>query len=685
MHKIFLSALCLFALTLYSADRYDTFIFGVDYYPEHWPESYWEQDAKWMKACHVNTARIAEFGWYYLEPEEGVYQFDLFDRAIEELGRQGIKVILGTPTAAPPKWLTHKYPSVLYVGKDGRAWNDQGRRHYNYNSPVYREFCRKIVKAMAEHYQDNPNVIGWQIDNEFNCIIDEFYSEADHAAFLIWLQNKYDSLDELNKRWGTKFWSQWYTDWAQISLPTQALASHNPSLMLDFKRFISESVISFQREQVDVIRKYCPEMWITHNDYHAWNINFYTLSEDLDIFAYDNYPCFHNPPQYKMGHFLTMARGFRGNFMVMEQQTGPGGGREIQRTPRPGEMDLWAMQAIAHGADGMVHFRWRTARSGIEEYWHGVLDQDNVPRGRYREFEREGEKIEKISREIFGSKVESEIAVLRDFECEWAYKYQYLSDELDVRAPFDHFFQAASELKFNIDFVSITADFSGYKLIFAPFQLLMDKSLANRFKKYVEMGGTLLVSAHTAIKNRDNVMTDQVFPAYVYDLFGVERDFFTCYETPSASKNSIQFDDGSSVPVHIFADGLLLKGAASIAAWQSDSFAGTPAVTEHHVKKGKAVYYASFFNDKSARYLLERYTEELGLKPIIKNISEDIEVTRRTKGQSDYTFILNHSNEVRTIQLDSEYTDMLTEKHVSDSLTLDAFGVFVLKSNIAER
>lgn len=664
---------------LYATDLYRDFLFGVDYYPEHWPDTHWEEDAKLMKSSGVNTVRIGEFAWYYFEPEEGVYQFDLFDRAIKVLSNYDIKIIIGTPTAAPPKWMTHQYPSILYVDKHGAASNDQARRHYNYNSPIYRKFCKKIVTELCKHYQDNSNVIGWQIDNEFNCIYDEFYSEADQVAFRKWLQNKYVHLDSLNIRWGTQFWSQWYTDWEQINLPFKATAQHNPSLILDFKRFISNSVVEFQRNQVDVIRELCPTTFITHNDYHAWNIDFYKLSKDLDIFAYDNYPCFHNPPRYKMGNFLTMARSFKNKFMVMEQQSGPGGSNTIQRTPDPGQMRLWAWQAIAHGADGIVHFRWRTARFGIEEYWHGIIDQDNIPRARYDEFKKEGFEIKKVADEILGSQIKSDIAVLRDFENEWALKYQHISNEMDVRGPYDYFYKAASQLGYNIDFVSSHQDFSKYKLLVMPFHVIIEKALAKRLKTYVANGGILITSAHTGLKNRDNILYEQKYPANLCDLFGIERDYFHRYASPSKEKNNLLFHSGESVPVYILAEVLKLEGAKPVATWEHDYLKGLPAVTEHKYGKGKAVYYASFFNYESAPVLLKKYTRELGLKPFFKNLPDCVEVTCREKDGDEYFFLLNHSKYPVTIDLEEKMFNMFTSKNLKGSVNLNGYDVLLLK------
>src|SRR4029453_13548222 len=207
---------------------YDAFLFGVAYYPEQWAESDWESDAQRMRDSGVNTVRMGEFAWALLEPREGHYDFALFDRAIATMARHGIKTILGTPTAAPPKWLTGKYPEVLHVFESGRPADDQSRRQYCYNSAVYRRFSRAIVEALARHYRGNPDVIGWEIDKEFNNENREFFSDSCRDAFRTWLREKYGTLDALNTRWGTRFWSQVYSDWDQIDLPFRTPAYHNP-------------------------------------------------------------------------------------------------------------------------------------------------------------------------------------------------------------------------------------------------------------------------------------------------------------------------------------------------------------------------------------------------------------------------------------------------------------------------
>jgi beta-galactosidase len=659
-------------------NHYESFRFGVCYYPEQWPESYWEDDARRMQECGVNTVRLGEFGWALMEPREGHYDFSLFDRAIEMLGRHGIKTIFGTPTATPPKWLTHKYPEVLDVFETGRPANDQSRRQYCYNSAVYRRFSRNIVEALARHYRDNTNIIGWQIDNEMNNENSECFSDSCRAAFRTWLRKKYGTLDELNARWGTVVWSQIYSDWAQIDLPFPTPAFHNPELMLDFKRFISASATDYLNEQVEILRRYRPNDFLAHNGVFR-NINYYDFSRGLDLYAYDNYPTFLDSPRYSTGTSLTLTRGFNGRMMIMEQLVGPAGQTYFLRAPRPGETRLWAMQAIAHGADGMLHFRWRSARRGAEEYWYGVLDHDNVPRARFGDFKQEGGELQKIGPQIVDSKIVSEIAAIKDFEAEWVFDYQFLTKEVNVRGAYDAIFQAASEQRYNIDFVSPAADLSGYKLVFVPQLVLMDDQLAARLRRFVEQGGTLVLSAHSALKDRDNAFTAATIPIGLTNVFGVELDSFQTYQPPSRTNNALRFDDGGTVPVQVFAEVLRPTTARVVGRWERDYLKDSPAATEQQFGKGKAVYYGSLFNADAARYLVKHYAGELSLKPLLANVPEQVEVTRRTKGGTDFYFLLNHGDSPATVNIGDGFANVLTDESATASLTLPPFGYRVLK------
>jgi beta-galactosidase len=489
---------------------------------------------------------------------------------------------------------------------------------------------------------------------------------------------KYGTLDELNARWGTVVWSQIYSDWSQIDLPFPTPAFHNPELTLDYKRFISDSATSYLNDQVEIIRRYRPDDFLTHNGAFK-NINYYDFSRALDLHAFDNYPTFEDSPRYSTGAALTLVRGFNGRMMIMEQLTGPAGQTYMLRTPQPGQARLWAMQAVAHGADGLLHFRWRSAMRGAEEYWYGVLDHDNVPRARFDEFKQEGLELQKIGPQIVGSKVVSEIAVIKDFEAEWVFDYQFLTKEVNVGAVYNALFQAASEQRHNIDFIGPDADLSGYKLVFAPQLALMDDKLAERLKQFVEQGGTLVISAHSAIKDRDNAFTTNTIPIGLTNVFGVELASFQTYQPPSRPKNALRFDDGSVLPVNVFAEVLHPTTAHVLGWWELDYFKDAPAATEQPFGKGKAIYYGSLFNMDAARYLINRFAGENGLKPLITDGPEQVEVTCRTKGGMDFYFVLNHGDSPTTVNVGDGFTDVLTGKAATASLTLAPFDYRVLK------
>jgi beta-galactosidase len=448
--------------------------------------------------------------------------------------------------------------------------------------------------------------------------------------------------------------------------------------MLDFKRFISASATDYLNEQVEILRRYRPNDFLTHNGVFR-NLNYYDFSRGLDLYAYDNYPTFLDSPRYPTGTSLTQARGFNGRMMIMEQLVGPAGQTYFLRVPRPGETRLWAMQAVAHGADGLLHFRWRSARRGAEEYWYGVLDHDNVPRARFADFKQEGGELQKIGPQIVGSKVVSEIAAIKDFEAEWVFDYQFLTKEVNVSGAYNALFQAASEQRYNIDFVSPSADLSGYKLVFAPQLVLMDDQLAKRLRQFVEQGGTLVLSAHSALKDRDNAFTAATIPIGLTNLFGVALDSFQTYQPPSHADNALRFDDGGTAPVQVFAEVLRPTTARVVGRWERDHLKDSPAATEQQFAKGKAVYYGSLFNVDAARYLIKHYAGDLGLKPLLADAPAQIEVTRRTKGNTDFYFLLNHGDSAATVNVGDGFTDVIAGDTANASLTLPPFGYCVLK------
>ncbi len=402
------------------------FYFGVDYYPEHWPEERWPEDARLMAEADFNVVRLAEFAWSKMEPEDRRFDFEWLDRAISILASHNIQVVLGTPTASPPPWLMAKKIDLFRVREDGRRLTYGNRREYCPNHPLYHQYTRRIVKQMAEQYKDHPAVIGWQIDNEFG---DRCYCDLCTHDFRRWLRRRYGTLEKLNKKWGTVFWSHIYNDWSEIPAPRTTGHSPNPGLGLDFARFASDSYVAYQKMQVDILRQKCPNHFITHNfmGFKYNFINYFDLARELDFVSWDiywrtqwNMEAATDPTSAAIGH--DAMRGLKNqNFWVMEQQSGSGGWEYVSVSPRPGELRLWAYQSIAHGADGIVFFRWRTNRYGTEQYWHGLLDHHGLAGRRYEEIKRMSGEVKKLSDRVYGSFVKPAMAMINCYDSRFAF------------------------------------------------------------------------------------------------------------------------------------------------------------------------------------------------------------------------------------------------------------------------
>ena len=329
--------------------RLKGFLFGAPYYPEHWTVSQRRKDAERMAAAGVNTVRMAEFAWDRIEPARGEFDFSLFDETIARLGERGISTILCTPTATPPRWLTQGRDDWMRIDADGRRMHHGSRQHVCTNNDDFRAESRRITRAMADHYADNPHVIGWQTDNELNCHLSECYCRACVAAFRQYLRARYGDVAALNDAWGTAFWAQTYDDFEQVPLPHahRRPGPPNPSHELDYYRFISESVITFQREQVDILRAANEEWFITHNGLFG-HIDYWKFTRDLDFLGVDVYPGFGKmtPADSVWASYSNQrCRAVSGGYIIPEQQGGPGGQKySIHRTPQPGQMRLWAYQ-----------------------------------------------------------------------------------------------------------------------------------------------------------------------------------------------------------------------------------------------------------------------------------------------------------------------------------------------------
>ena len=658
---------------------------GVCYYPEQWDESLWLEDLKRMKDAGIGTVRVAEFCWVIFEPEEGEFHFELFDRFLALCGEENMQVILGTPTATPPAWLTQSYPEVLNALPDGTLLRHGTRRHYNYNSPVYQRYCCRIVEEMAKHYGPHPAVIGWQIDNELNCETDVFYSEADSVAFRSFLKGKYKTLENLNRAWGTVVWSGTYTAWEQIYIPRPVLNNgYNPHYLLDYYRFISDSVLRFAAMQADIIRKYRkPGDFITTNGLFG-NLDNHRLLEDvLDVYTYDSYPDFafgldRDPKtsddlnDRKWSRNLMEVHSVCPHFGIMEQQSGGGGwaNRMEMPAPRPGQLTLWAMQSVAHGADYVSFFRWRTAPFGTELYWHGILDYDNRDNRKLREVTAFGQLLKKIA-PVCGAEHVAAFALLKDYDNEWDAQADvwhkrissFSEKEIFIASQLNH--TPYDILYLNDDTVLSTLD--QYPVLFYPHPMIMTEKRAALLTQYVENGGTLIVGCRAGLKDINGKAVMRPQPGLLQGLTGTDVQDFTLVSP--AEENDPAYP--------VFNDILTpLEGTTVLARYQASYYAGEACLTEKQAGKGKTIHLGSAFSRKTVKKLFE-HTGILEPFREIVQAPESVELVMREKDGKRWLFVLNYLAQEQTINLNSTVFSLPEQEETVGEITLPPYGVAV--------
>lgn len=671
-------------------------VLGTCYYPEHWPENLWEEDLERMLECGIQVIRIAEFAWSKVEPYEGVFTYEFFDRFLDLAREKGMKVIFCTPTATPPAWLTEKYPEVLNGTIDGVLFRHGGRRHYNYNSPVYQEKTRIITEAFASHYGPHPAVIGWQIDNELNCERDEFYSEGDTAAFRVFLQKKYGSLDKLNEAWGTTFWNQTYTDWKEVHIPRTTPSNNtNPHEVLDYTRFISDSACRYAKLQSDIIRKYVkPGDFITTNGLFSNLDNQRMAGESLDFIMYDSYPNFaftkENYEKFSAtlqdrmwSRNLTEVRAVSPNFGIMEQQSGANGwnNRMAAPTPKPGQMTLWTMQSAAHGADYVSYFRWRTCTMGTEIYWHGILDYSGRENRRLREVREIHRKFQAIS-EAAGSRYEARTAVLKDYDNIWDAQLDIWHGDVD-RLSQQSLFLAAQKSHTPMDYVYLREDTTAedlkkYQVIFYPHPVIVNQQRAAILEEYVEAGGCLVLGCRSGYKDMTGKCVMDRLPGLLAKISGTDIPEYT---RVNPDDEPVYIDwDGIRLEAAVFNDQLepLTADAQVLGRYENCYYAGSPGLICNVLGAGKVYYFGAAFTEETARVFLEKLGAASPYADVLE-LPRECELAVREKDGRKYYFVLNYKKTPVKIQVKEALVDLYTGETVSGQVELEAFGTKVYR------
>lgn len=659
------------------------FYFGADYYPEHWPEERWVEDARLMAEAGFNVVRLAEFAWSKLEPNEGEFDFDWLDRAISILLSQGIQVILGTPTASPPPWLMAKQKELFLVEQNGVRQTYGLRREYCPNNPLFYQHTERILTQMADHYKDNPAVIGWQIDNEFG---DRCYCDTCKTEFHKWLQRRYETLDSLNEKWGTVFWSHIYTDWSQIPVPLSTIRSTNPGLGLDYRRFMSDTYRNYQQFQINILRHYCPGHLITHNlmGFSYNQLNYYDMTTDLDVVSWDNYPrtqwgMLAEVDPAKAALSADTMRGLKNrNFWVMEQQSGGGGWEFVAVPPKPGEIRLWTYQSIAHGADAIIYFRWRTARVGTEQYWQGILEHHAIPGRRYDEVSQIGKEIQSIANTVTGSQVKPQIAIMQSYDTRFAFQVQPNNPRFGYEKHIQDVYHGFFDNHIPVGIVSEKDPLINYKVVIVPAMYILTEETTTNLETFAAAGGIVVFTPRTGVKDESNTVVNMKLPGLVAQMCGIEIDEYI--SMPIDQDNRVLFvvpEIEDEFPSSVWADVIEPKGASVVAWHVQDFYAKKPAATINQYKKGRVIYLGVMGDSNYYRSVARWISGLAGIEPLME-LPQGVEVSERWQGEKRLLFILNHHSIAKEISLNSSFVDLLSGKFLTGRISLSALDVLIL-------
>jgi beta-galactosidase len=654
----------------------DRLHFGAAYYPEHWPEERWPEDIRLMVEAGFTVVRMGEFAWSTFEPSEGEFHFDWLERAIALLAENGIQSVLGTPTAAPPAWLTQRYPDTLAVNEDGTKREHGNRCHYCVNSPTYHRHTRRIVRAMGERFGSNPHVIGWQFDNEYSTVC---YCDTCQAAFQGYLEEAFEDLASLNKHWTTSYWSQTYSSWDQIPIPK---GRQNPGLMLAFQQFVTQSYRAFQAIQIEELRPHLPkDVWVTHN-FMNWyrTYDHYELSDDLDLASWDWYVGSGHNEYTESGAAHDLVRGFkRRNFWVMETQPASVNWAPVSNQVSKGECRAMAWHAVGHGAEAVLYWQWRPALNGQEQYHGSLIDQAGQPRPFYSEAAQLGREFARVSELLAGSEPKAKVAILNDYSSRWSLDWQRHHKDFDYVKHLLHYYKYFARNNIPVDIIAAGEPLDGYQLVIVPGLTIIKPNCVQQLIEFARKGGGLIITLRTGVKDRYNALLPTRPPGPLTELTNVEVEEYYALETPAtvqghlfsgisrlwAERLKIQNEEALTLPIARY---------VKHNGWLDDQI----AVSFKSFGRGDVYYVGAYLDDGAQNKLLEHICKIMHIKPVMET-PRGVEACQRVNpnGQDIY-LLINHEVSPKKVSIPWEAHEHLSGSTGKGELTLAPYGVAIL-------
>ena len=661
---------------------------GGDYNPDQWLDrpDILEEDIKMMKKAGVNTATVGVFSWSALEPQEGNFQFGWLHDIMDKLYENGIYTVLATPTGARPAWMDEKYPSVLRVEKDGRRNHHSGRHNHCMSSLEYRALVEKMDTKLAQEFGNHPGLILWHISNELG---GECYCDSCKKRFQEYLREKYhNNIEELNKQWWTSFWSRRFDSFEQIEPPYDNGEHSILGLNLDWKRFNSWNMKDYLAFERRILKKYTPQVPATANFMKLFEqLDYVDLAKEIDIISWDGYPSWNNDyetpadtaAELSFDHAVMRSLKKDKPFMLMESTPSLVNWHSVNKLKRPGILRASSIQTIGCGSDTVQYFQWRKGRGAAEQFHGAVVDHLGRDDTRvFKEVSEVGELLKKLA-PVTGSRVASKAAVLFDWSNRWAIKdmqgmaHDTKNYEKEVRK----FYNIHLKKGINADIVFPLEDLSSYSLVVLPMYYAVSKEAGAWLKEYVKNGGTVVATYLTAYVNENTLAYLGGFPGAglgeVFGLYAEELD--TLYPTDS---NAVLMKDGNKAIVKDYCELIKLTGAEVLGTYESDFYAGMPAVTVHSYGNGKAYYIGTRMEEEDLIKFFTPIWSECGIKE--KELPEGVEyLTRTAEDGSIFDFYVNYNAMPVTVQLSKDGTNLLNGEAVSGKVEILPFNAVVVK------
>ena len=667
---------------------------GGDYNPDQWLDypDILKDDLRLMKLANVNTMTVGIFAWSALEPTEGNYNFEWLDKIIDDVYNQGGRVILATPSGARPAWLSEKDPEVLRTNDRREKMLHGGRHNHCFSSPIYREKTQKMNYKLAERYGNHPALIMWHVSNEYS---GDCHCELCQENFRDWLKNKYKTIENVNKAWWGPFWSHTYTDWSQIESPSSIGENAVHGLNLDWKRFVTDQTIDFYENEAKPLRELTPNVPITTNfmadtdDLIPFqSLNYEKFSKHVAILSWDCYPAWHNDWETtkdlatKVGFINDLYRSLKQQpFLIMECTPSGVNWHNVNKAKRPGMHTLASMQLLAHGSDSVLYFQWRKSRGSSEKFHGAVVDHDNSEENRvFKEVSQVGEILDKI-KEIKGSMKQSKVAIIYDWENDWALKDAQGFGKESRRYPqtLQSHYKYFWDKNISVDVVTPQQDLSKYSLVVAPMMYMMTEETMDRFRDYVKNGGVLVGSYLSGLVNETDLTYLGGWPKTLQEIYGIDvKEIDTLYPK---DRNSIKFGN-ESFEVVDYCTIIEAKEAEVLAKYEEDFYKNTPAITKNNLEKGKAYFIGARTNQEFLSKFYDKIVKDLDINEVEDFISEcGISIQIRENKDEKYYFVMNFTEEEKNIEIKGSYLNLISGKMMERLNLMKPYDVYVLKKN----